>query len=126
MIGRCELTKMRIESVSQGIEDWIWLQFALAREVNRVEESAGEVHGLEEVRETIREIGARYFSKGSEGMGGYGTYFFLQILGGMFEQAVSYLYSYSYVAAVHFAVALDYYGLLRVSDFSVAETELRE
>ena len=126
VIGRCELTKMRIDSVSQGIEDWIWLQFALAREVNRVEEAAGEVHGLEEVRETIREIGARYFSKGSEGMGGYGTYFFLQILGGMFEQAVSYLYSYSYVAAVHFAIALDYYGLLRVSDFSVAETELRK
>ena len=126
IIGRCELTRMRIESVSQGIEDWIWLQFALAREVNRVEESAGEVHGLEEVRETIREIGARYFSKGSEGMGGYGTYFFLQILGGMFEQAISYLYPHSVVAAVHFAIALDYYGLLRVSDFSVSETELRK
>ena len=126
VIGRCELTRMRIESVSQGIEDWIWLQFALAREVNRVEESAGEVHGLEEVRDTIREIGARYFSKGAEGMGGYGTFFFLQILGGMFEQAISYLYSYSVVASVHFAIALDYYGLLRVSDFSISETELRK
>lgn len=126
VIGRCELTKMRLESVGQGMEDWIWLQFALAREVNRVEESAGEVHGLEEVRETIREIGTRYFSKGSEGMGNYGTYFFLQILGGMFEQAVSYLYSYSVVAAVHFAIALDYYGLLRVSDFSISETQLRK
>lgn len=126
VIGRCELSKMRIDSVSQGIEDWIWLQFCLAREVNRVEEAAGEVHGLEEVRETIKEIGQRYFSKGSEGMGSYGTYFFLQILGGMFEQAVSYLYSYSYVAAVHFAIALDFYGLLRVSDFSASETELRK
>lgn len=126
VIGRCELSKMRIDSVSQGIEDWIWLQFCLARETNRVEEAAGEIHGLEEVRETIREIGQRYFSKGAEGMGGYGTYFFLQILGGMFEQAVSYLYSYSYVAAVHFAIALDYYGLLRVSDFSVSDTELRK
>ena len=126
VIGRCELSKMRIDTISQGIEDWIWLQFSLAREVNRVEESAGEVHGLEEVRETIREIGQRYFSKGSEGMGNYGTYFFLQILGGMFEQAVAYLYTISYVTAVHFAVALDFYGLLRVADFSVSDTELRK
>lgn len=126
VIGRCELGKMRLDSVGQGIEDWIWLQFSLAREVNRVEESAGEVHGLEEVRETIREIGQRYFSKGSEGMGSYGTYFFLQILGGMFEQAVAYLYTYAYVAAVHFAIALDFYGLLRVADFSVSDNELRK
>ena len=126
IIGRCELTKRSIDSISQGVEDWIWLQFSLAREVNRVEESAGDVFGLEEVRETIREIGQRHFSKGAEGIGGYGTYFYLQILGGMFEPAVSYLYSYSYVAAVHFAIALDFYGLLRVSDFSVNETELRK
>jgi nuclear pore complex protein Nup93 len=86
----------------------IWLQFNLAREVNRVEEVAGEVFGLEEVQETIQEIGQRHFSKGAEGAGGYGTFFFLQILGGMFEQAISYLYPYSYVAAVHFAIALDF------------------
>ena len=126
IIGRCELSKRNIDTVSQGVEDWIWLQFALARESNRIDESAGEVYGLEEVRETIHEIGQRHFSQGAEGMGGYGTYFFLQILGGMFEQAVSYLYSYSYTTAVHFAVALDYYGLLRVSDFSTTQTELRE
>ena len=126
IIGRCELTKRSIDSISQGVEDWIWLQFNLAREVNRVEESAGDVFGLEEVRETIREIGQRHFSKGAEGVGGYGTYFYLQILGGMFEQAVSYLYSYSYVAAVHFAIALDFYGLLRVSDPSFNEAELRK
>ena len=125
IIGRCELSKRIIEGMSQGVEDWIWLQFNLAREVNRVEEVAADVFGLEEIQDSIREIGDRHFSKGAEGMGGYGTYFFLQILGGMFEQAVAYLYSYSYVAAVHFAIALDYYGFLRVSDFSLSDTELR-
>ena len=124
ILGRCELAKRSIDGISQGVEDWIWLQFSLAREANRVEESAGEVFGLEEVRGTIREIGQRHFSKGAENIGGYGTYFYLQMLGGMFEQAVSYLYSYSYVAAVHFAIALNYYGLLRVSDFSVNQIEL--
>ena len=124
IIGRCELSKRSIDFIVQGVEDWIWLQFNLAREVNRVEEVASEVYGLEEVRDTIREIGDRHFSHGAEDLGGWGTFFFLQILGGMFEQAVAYLYTYSYVSAVHFAIALDYYGLLRVSDLSVSDVEL--
>ena len=126
IIGRCEISKRGIEGIKQGAEDWIWLQFSLAREVNRAEEVAGDVYNLEDVRDTIREIGQRHFTKGAEGSGGYGVYFLLQILAGMFEQAVSYLYSYSYVAAVHFAIALDFYGLLRVSNFSVSENELRK
>lgn len=126
IIGRCEISKRSIEGIRQASEDWIWLQFSLAREVNRAEEVAGDVYGLEDVRETIREIGQRYFTKGAEGSSGYGVYFFLQILGGMFEQAVTYLYSYSYMTAVHFAIALDFYGLLRVSNFSISENELRK
>ena len=125
IIGRCELSRRSLEHVIRGVDDWIWLQFNLAREVNRAEESAGDVFGLDEVRETISEIGQRHFAKGAEGLGGFGTFFHLQVLGGLFEQAVSYLYSYSYTAAVHFAIALDYYGLLRVSDFNASETELR-
>ena len=124
VIGRCELHKRAFEGINQGVEDWIWLQFTLAREVNRAEEAAGEVYGLDELREDIRNVGQRHFSRGSDAFGGYGTYFFLQILGGMFEHAVAYLYSHSYVAAVHFAIALDFYGLLRVSDFSASESEL--
>jgi nuclear pore complex protein Nup93 len=34
------------------------------------------------------------------------------------------LYQYNYVSAVHFAIALDYYGLLRVSDWSTAGNEI--
>ncbi|MCJ1389904.1 hypothetical protein MMC18_002761 [Xylographa bjoerkii] len=124
IVGRCELSKRSIDNISQGVEDWMWLQFSLAREVNRAEEAANEVYGLDEVRGMIREIGQRHFQKGSEGPGGYGTFFYLQILGGLFENAIMYLYSHSYVVAVHFAIALDFYGLLRVADFSVSESEL--
>ena len=126
VIGRCELSKRSIDNISQGVEDWMWLQFSLAREINRAEEAANEVYGLDEVRGMIREIGQRHFQKGSEGPGGYGTFFYLQVLGGLFENAIMYLYPHSYVAAVHFAIALDFYGLLRVADFSVSESELRE
>ena len=126
IIGRCELQKRSFEGISTGVEDWVWLQFALAREGNRADELQSERFGLENVQETIQEIGAKYFTKGSEHSSGYGTYFYLQILAGLFETAVNYLYEYSYVSAVHFAIALSYYGLLRVSDFSASEEELRK
>ncbi|RDW67094.1 linker nucleoporin NIC96 [Aspergillus mulundensis] len=124
VIGRCDLGRRRLDGINQSVEDWMWLQFSLAREDDRAEEVAGDVFGLEDIQTDITEIGQRVFGKGQEGPGGYGTYFLLQILGGMFEQAISYLGSYAPVSAVHFAIALGYYGLLRVSDFYTSGEEI--
>ncbi|KAE8374320.1 Nup93/Nic96-domain-containing protein [Aspergillus bertholletiae] len=124
IIGRCDLSRRRLEGVNQSVEDWMWLQFSLAREDDRAEEVAGDVFGLEDIQTDIAEIGQRVFGKGQEGPGGYGTFFLLQILGGMFEQAISYLGSYAPVSAVHFAISLAYYGLLRVSDFYTSGDEI--
>ncbi|KUL88149.1 hypothetical protein ZTR_04161 [Talaromyces verruculosus] len=124
IIGRCDLGRRRLDGVGQGVEDWMWLQFVLAREDDRVEEFAGNVFGLEDIQTDITEIGQRVFAKGQDTPGGYGTFFLLQILGGMFEQAISYLGSHAPVSAVHFAVALDYYGLLRVADFYTGGEEI--
>lgn len=124
IIGRCELSRRRLDGVSQSVEDWMWLQFSLAREDDRAEEVAGDVFGLEDIQTDITEIGQRVFGKGQEGPGGYGTFFLLQILGGMFEQAISYLGSYAPISAVHFAIALAYYGLLRVSDPNTSGDEI--
>jgi nuclear pore complex protein Nup93 len=126
IIGRCDLSRRRLDGVKQTVEDWMWLQFSLAREDDRAEEVAGDVFGLEDIQTDIQEIGQRVFIKGNDGPGGYGTYFLLQILGGMFEQAVHYLGSYAPVTAVHFAIALSYYGLLRVSDFYTSGEEIRK
>ncbi|KAI9833687.1 MAG: hypothetical protein M1826_006778 [Phylliscum demangeonii] len=127
IIGRCELDKRTLDPIGQGVEDWMWLQLSLAREVNRVDEVAGEVFGLDEVRTVVHEIGQRYFTASGEAGGSddqVAAYFWMQMLGGMFEQAVAYLYPLSYVSAVHFAIALDFYGLLRVSAFLTTDSEL--
>ncbi|KAL1609859.1 nuclear pore complex subunit [Paraconiothyrium brasiliense] len=125
IIGRCELTRKSLDSINQGMEDWVWLQFNLARESNRAEESAMEAYGLEEIRQTVTDIGKRHFmNDDSEAAGGHGVYFWLAILAGMFESAVSFLYQHNYITAVHFAIALDYYGLLRVSNFNDAGVEI--
>ncbi|KAF7502379.1 hypothetical protein GJ744_005971 [Endocarpon pusillum] len=125
MVGRCDLNRRNLDTIGQGVEDWIWLQFNLAREVDRAEEISGETFGLEQICETVQEIGQKHFQKGqAEASGGYGIYFFMQMLAGMFEAAVAYLHSHNPVSAVHVAIALSYYGLLRVSDHSVAGNEL--
>jgi nuclear pore complex protein Nup93 len=125
IVGRCEISKRNLDPIKETMDDWIWLQFNLAREGNRAEENATEIFGLEELRTTIREIGQRHFMNDeAEAAGGHGVYFYLATLAGMFEPAISYLYSHNYVTAVHFAIALDYYGLLRVSDWTTAGGEI--
>ncbi|EHY59109.1 nuclear pore complex subunit [Exophiala dermatitidis] len=125
VVGRCDLNTRSLDAIGQGIEDWLWLQFTLARETERVEEISGEIFGLDQIRETISEIGEKHFQKSQiEGSNAYGTFLLMQVLAGMFEQAVDYLHNFNPVSAVHLAVALAYYGLLRVSDFTVAGNEL--
>ncbi|KAI9659940.1 MAG: hypothetical protein M1821_001292 [Bathelium mastoideum] len=115
LLGRCDLTRRSIEGINQDLDTWTWLQISMAREVNRVEENAGEVFGLQELRDSFRDLGQRHFSA-PDSLETVMTYFTLQILAGMYEQAISFLYGYNYIAAVHFAIALDFYGLLRVSN----------
>lgn len=125
IIGRCEMSRRNLDTIKESMDDWVWLQFNLAREGNRAEENAGEIFGLDEIRATISEIGQRHFmNDDAESAGGYGVYFYLATLAGMFEQAVNFLYQNHYVSAVHFAIALDYYGLLRVSDWNTAGMEI--
>ena len=121
IIGRCDLNRRNFDNVNSDMMDWLWLQFALAREYNRVDEFAHEAYGLEELRSSIKDIGDRYFGQNSDVPNAPTTFFFMQTLAGMFEKAIADLYVHNYVSAVHFAIALDYYGLLRVSDISNSE-----
>lgn len=118
IIGRCDLTNRSFEGFNADVNDWIWLQFNLARESDRSVEMAGETFGLPEVQSTIKDVGLKYFPKNNldDAKGNFGMFFFMQILCGMFEEAIAYLYSFAYIDAVHFAIALEYYGLLRASD----------
>ncbi|KAK4493991.1 hypothetical protein PRZ48_015177 [Zasmidium cellare] len=118
VIGRCDLVRRNLDNISNDMMDWMWLQFALGREFNRVDEFAHESFGLDEIRVGFREVGERFFGPGSDIANGQTTWFFMQTLAGLFEKAVADLYPHNYVSAVHFAIALDFYGLLRVSDIA--------
>lgn len=121
VVGRCDLGRRSLDNITNDMMDWIWLQFSLAREYNRVDEFAHEAFSLAEVRQSIKDIGERYFGPGSDIANAHTTFFFMQILAGMFEKAIADLYPHNYLSAVHFAIGLDFYGLLRVSDISNSE-----
>lgn len=118
VVGRCDLGRRSLDNITNDMMDWIWLQFALAREYNKMDELAHEAFSLAEVRQSIKDIGERYFGPGSDIANAHTTFFFMQILAGMFEKAIADLYPHNYLSAVHFAIGLDFYGLLRVSDIS--------
>ncbi|KAI9742487.1 MAG: hypothetical protein M1818_004021 [Claussenomyces sp. TS43310] len=120
VIGRCDMARKSLDGLVVDWPDWLWLQFILAREADRTDEVGGEVYGLREVQATVDNVVLRH----SQGATGFGVFFFLQILSGRFEQAISFLYSYQYIDAVHFAIALDYYGMLRVTGPLLTEGDL--
>lgn len=125
IIGRCDLGKRALDGLKQNVEDFTWLQLVLARELNRIDSMANEVYDLAKAQETVRQVGYRHFSKGGAEIGSsFSAFVFMQVAMGMFEEAVSYLYTYSYVDGVHLAIALDFYGLLRVSDPNTGAEDL--
>ncbi|KAI1325612.1 Nup93/Nic96-domain-containing protein [Xylariaceae sp. FL0255] len=118
VVGRCDVNNRSFENLNTEVDDWVWLQFNLARENDKATEVATESYGLQDLRASIREIGLKHFPKNptEDNNGSFGMFFYLQILAGMFEQAVAYLYTFSYVDAIHFAIALEFYGLIRPAD----------
>jgi nuclear pore complex protein Nup93 len=123
VIGRCGLDDRSLRGLLPSMDDFIWLQFTLAREVNRVDEIATQMYGLEEARAAIKDVVTRNSAR-ADANTSFGIFFYLKVLAGLFEDAIAYLYPFQYVDAVHFAIALDFYGLLRVSDPSAPEGDL--
>lgn len=126
IVGRCGVNNRQFEGLTTDTYDWIWLQFNLARESDKLTEVAGESYNLGNLQETIRDICLKHFPKtpADDTNGTFGMSFFLYALSGMFEQAVSYLYPFSYVDAIHFAIGLEFYGLLRAADPWTKPSEL--
>ncbi|KAK6341662.1 hypothetical protein TWF696_008731 [Orbilia brochopaga] len=113
IIGRCELQKRVLADVLPTAEDWMWLQLVLTRESTAGDEPAPEVYTNADLKKAIVGFGGPHFGLANSN---FILYFQMLLMAGLFENAVQYLYSFLYADAVHFAIALNYYGLLRVSD----------
>ncbi|RKP05933.1 Nup93/Nic96-domain-containing protein [Thamnocephalis sphaerospora] len=112
IIGRCELRKKTIQEVVHTIEDYLWLQFMLLSDEQEANVLATEKYTLAELQSILLKFGPEHFNqRGSNPL----HYLQVLLLTGQFERAISYLYELDdfYSEAVHFAIAMAYYGVIR-------------
>ncbi|KIR56238.1 nuclear pore complex protein Nup93 [Cryptococcus gattii Ru294] len=111
LVGRFELNR-KTAKVATTTEDWMWLQLNLVRE-NRDGDAPQEQYDLADLGRLLEKYGSDKFdANGTKPL----AWFNLLLFTAQFEKAVAYLYSKPQMKtdAVHFAIALSYYGLLRV------------
>nr|KIR87295.1 nuclear pore complex protein Nup93 [Cryptococcus tetragattii IND107] len=111
LVGRFELNR-KTAKVATTTEDWMWLQLNLVRE-NRDGDAPQEQYDLSDLGRLLEKYGCDKFdANGTKPL----AWFNLLLFTAQFEKAVAYLYSKPQMKtdAVHFAIALSYYGLLRV------------
>lgn len=122
IVGRFDMNR-KTAKVAATTEDWVWLQLMLTRE-NKDGDAPQEQYDLADVAKQVLSYGSdRFDDKGRRPF----TWFNLLLYTGQFERAVAYLYSKKELKtdAVHIAIALQYYGLLRAPS-TTADADIRE
>lgn len=109
IIGRCEVSKKTFPRVIHTTEDWLWTHLSLIYE-DTDKNSIHEKYTLQNLQMAVTNFGAKYFNPDRKTPA---LYCQVLIMCGLFEKAVHYAYTFSQVDAVHFSIALSYYGLLR-------------
>ncbi|KAJ2999306.1 hypothetical protein HDV02_003240 [Globomyces sp. JEL0801] len=112
LIGRYDLSVkvIRNNEVIQTMDDWLWVHTMLISENVKSKEPLNEKYTLRDFSAEIQKQRS-YFPK-------IDTWFMALLLSGEFEKAVSELYREPFfrLDAIHFSIALSYYGLLRVPE----------
>lgn len=115
VIGKCDLAKKTLPAaINLSIEDWLWFHLSLINEFNYDASSSliYENYRLENLQKKVLSIGPAKFNSFSNNP----QYLKTLILLGLYELAVKFAYdTINECDAVHLAIGLCYYGLLRVS-----------
>lgn len=121
IIGKCELSKKSLpQSINLSIEDWLWFHLLIINEFDD-EAASGiifENYSLENLQSKVVSLGSQKFNSSSNNP----LYLKTLLMVGLYEVAVQYTYeSLNECDAVHLAIGLCYYGLLKVSSFSTLD-----
>lgn len=123
LIGRCDLARKTLPSITLSIEDWLWLHLSLIKEDDTIygqdfpgdndgENVANETYSLLDLQKNVLEFGAEAFNSSTKNP----MYLQTLLLVGLYEDAIKYLMFNNEIDAVHLAITLNYYGLIRISD----------
>ncbi|KAK9468811.1 Nup93/Nic96-domain-containing protein [Lipomyces arxii] len=127
IMGRCDLSRRNFPEILTVTEDWVWVQLMLVDDSPSSGNASlglmvNERFTLPDLQVYFSQLGARHFNaKGTNPL----VYFQVLLLSGQYERAIHYLYKIQPVDAVHYAIGLAYYGLLRVvADTASSDVEL--
>lgn len=110
IIGRCELSKKSFPGVISTTEDRLWIHFSLIYEDSSEISTLYDKYTLQNLQSVVLNFGSQYFDLENKSPA---LYVQVLVMCGLFERAVQYAYSFSQIDAVHFAIALSYYGLIK-------------
>ncbi|SCU78242.1 LAME_0A03840g1_1 [Lachancea meyersii CBS 8951] len=108
IIGRCDLTRKNISSITLSIEDWIWIHIMLIKENNSSDYPLYEKYDLTDFQTIVTSYGASVFN---------GSYIIVLMLSGLYELAVQNAMTINEIDAVHLAIALAHYNKLKISTY---------
>lgn len=113
IIGKCDLSKKSLPStINFSIEDWLWFHLSILSESNNNSGLIFESYKLPSLQKQIIQLGSRKLNASSNNP----MYLKCLIMVGLYELAIQYAYDHlSEIDSVHLAIALNYYGLLRVT-----------
>lgn len=115
IIGKCDLAKKSLpNAINLSIEDWLWFHLLLINEFNPEASSSliFENYTLENLQKKVVSLGPNKFNASSNNP----LYAKSLIMLGLYENAVQYIYEFiNECDAVHLAIGLCYYGLLKVT-----------
>lgn len=116
IVGKCGLSKKALPQVlNLSIEDWTWFHFSIINVIgsnHNPSKLVFENYGLEDFQAKILQLGPKKFNASSKNP------LFLKtlVMTGLFESAIQYAYeNINECDAVHLAIGLSYYGLLKVA-----------
>ena len=106
IIGRCDLSRKNISSVTLSVEDWLWFHFMLIKDEVSDNDPVYERYSLEDFQNIIASYGDSRF-----------TNYYLQVLVlcGMYELAIKYAYTISEIDGIHLAIGFVNKKLLNVT-----------
>ncbi|CAK7902425.1 nucleoporin Nic96p [[Candida] anglica] len=129
IIGKCDLSKKALpQAINLSIEDWLWFHLSLINESSSTSSSSTgsvgesqlifENYSLGDLQKKIIQLGPKKFNSSSNNP----LYLKALVMVGLFELAVQFTYeNINECDAVHLAIGLCYYGLLRVTTLSHRE-----
>lgn len=104
IIGRCDLTRKNISSVTLNVEDWLWVHFMLMKDDISEDDPIYERYTFTDFQNIVTSYGPARFTN---------HYLQVLVLSGLYELAIAYVYSINEMDAVHLAIGMASLNLLK-------------